>query len=437
MKKLLSILVLFISTTSSITPQWYIQNQSPNEKLMSISFSDSNNGLVVGSDFNPAGTNYILTTTDGGTNWSTQTTSNPQNIYNRDVVYFNSQNIWMIAAGFYDYGSRILKSTNGGIDWIEQLFKTYDFFDALYFLDTNNGWVISNIDSLFNFTNALYSTSDGGISWIYQDCCGAPFTGSYWDVFFTNLNNGWVVGQSGLISHTTDGGLNWQRQDLASTNQFSGCYFIGEVGWVVGQSWSDFSGKIFKTSNNGLNWIEQYCGVSKNLYSVFFIDTLKGFIVAEDGIILKTTDGGQNWIQQSSGSTMHLKDIYFIDNNNGWVTGNGGTILHTTNGGVTFIEENESTSAPNNFMLSQNYPNPFNPSTKISWQAPVSGWQTLKVYDVLGNEVATLVNEYRNAGSYEVEFKSSVGIRQLANGVYFYQLKAGDYLETKKMILLK
>ncbi len=91
----------------------------------------------------------------------------------------------------------------------------------------------------------------------------------------------------------------------------------------------------------------------------------------------------------------------------------------------------------NSFSLSQNYPNPFNPSTKISWQAPVSGWQTLKVYDVLGNEVATLVDEYRNVGSYEVEFKSTVGSRQLANGVYFCQLKAGDYLETKKMILLK
>jgi hypothetical protein len=89
------------------------------------------------------------------------------------------------------------------------------------------------------------------------------------------------------------------------------------------------------------------------------------------------------------------------------------------------------------YSLNQNYPNPFNPSTKISWQAPVSGWQTLKVYDVLGNEVATLVDEYKNAGSYEVEFKSTAGSRQLANGVYFYQLKAGDYLETKKMILLK
>ena len=102
---------------------------------------------------------------------------------------------------------------------------------------------------------------------------------------------------------------------------------------------------------------------------------------------------------------------------------------------VSVREENKQ--SPQEYHLSQNYPNPFNPSTKISWQSPVSSWQTLKVYDVLGNEVATLVNEYRNAGSYGVEFKSTVGSHQLANGVYFYRLQTGDYVETKKMMLLK
>ncbi|GMU95009.1 T9SS type A sorting domain-containing protein [Ignavibacterium album] len=91
------------------------------------------------------------------------------------------------------------------------------------------------------------------------------------------------------------------------------------------------------------------------------------------------------------------------------------------------------------FKLFDNYPNPFNPSTKISWQSPVSGWQTLKVYDVLGNEVATLVDEYREAGRYEVEF-SAVETRRglsLSSGIYFYRLTAGSFTEVKKMILSK
>ena len=101
--------------------------------------------------------------------------------------------------------------------------------------------------------------------------------------------------------------------------------------------------------------------------------------------------------------------------------------------GVILDVEEENTKSPKEFNLSQNYPNPFNPSTKISWQSPVASHQTLKIYDMLGNEVAKLVDEEKPAGSYTVSFDGS----KLASGVYFYQLKAGDHVETKKMILMK
>ncbi len=102
------------------------------------------------------------------------------------------------------------------------------------------------------------------------------------------------------------------------------------------------------------------------------------------------------------------------------------------------VDVNENKNTVLTFSLSQNYPNPFNPSTKISWQSPVGGWQTLKVYDVLGNEVATLVDEYRSAGSYEVEFNvAQESLPAIASGIYFYQIKAGNFVEAKKMILLK
>ena len=87
------------------------------------------------------------------------------------------------------------------------------------------------------------------------------------------------------------------------------------------------------------------------------------------------------------------------------------------------------------FKLYQNYPNPFNPSTQISYQLPFSGEVTIKIYDVLGNEVATLVDEYKPAGKYNVQFR--IYNEQLSSGLYFYQLSIGDYLETKKMLLLK
>ncbi|MFA6026747.1 MAG: T9SS type A sorting domain-containing protein [Ignavibacteriaceae bacterium] len=88
---------------------------------------------------------------------------------------------------------------------------------------------------------------------------------------------------------------------------------------------------------------------------------------------------------------------------------------------------------PQEFMLAQNYPNPFNPSTIISWQLAVNSHVTLKVYDIIGNEVATLVNEDQPAGNYEVEFDAS----KLSSGIYFYEINTGTFRSIKKMILLK
>jgi len=95
--------------------------------------------------------------------------------------------------------------------------------------------------------------------------------------------------------------------------------------------------------------------------------------------------------------------------------------------------ENENIS-PSEFILNQNYPNPFNPSTVISYYLPVSSNVSLRVYDLLGREVATLVDEYKPAGIYEVEFFAKGGS---ASGVYFYKLQAGSFIQTKKMLLLK
>jgi hypothetical protein len=87
---------------------------------------------------------------------------------------------------------------------------------------------------------------------------------------------------------------------------------------------------------------------------------------------------------------------------------------------------------PIEYTLSQNYPNPFNPTTNITYTIPQFSFVTFKVYDVLGNEIATLVNEEKRAGSYEVEFDGT----DLTSGIYFYRLQANDYIEAKKMVLL-
>ena len=152
------------------------------------------------------------------------------------------------------------------------------------------------------------------------------------------------------------------------------------------------------------------------------------------GTILKTTNGGTDWIEQSIKTTNYLASVYFTDSNTGWIVGTNGTILHTTNGGVTFIEEEgNNPTQPKEFLLQQNYPNPFNPSTSIQYEINSMQFVTIKVYDLLGREVVTLVNEEKPTGKYEVNFNAS----NLTSGVYFYRIQAGDFVETKKMIYLK
>jgi len=120
--------------------------------------------------------------------------------------------------------------------------------------------------------------------------------------------------------------------------------------------------------------------------------------------------------------------------NTGWAVGNHGLILHTTNGGLISVEE----SPPNgsqirNYELNQNYPNPFNPATTIKYELPKSSEVKLGVYDLLGREVSVLVNEKKDAGVHEVRFDGS----GLSSGVYFYRLTVGDFVATKRLLLLQ
>jgi polyhydroxybutyrate depolymerase len=153
-------------------------------------------------------------------------------------------------------------------------------------------------------------------------------------------------------------------------------------------------------------------------------------------ILFKVINGGHSWPGGDT-SNFHLPPGYEIGNTNFDINASQ-EIWNFFNKDYLIAEVENYPEYPTEFSLFQNYPNPFNPRTKISWQSPASGWQTLKVYDVLGNEIETLVNEEKPAGTYEVTFDSHSGeVRNLPSGVYFYQLKSGSFVETKKMILLK
>jgi hypothetical protein len=159
------------------------------------------------------------------------------------------------------------------------------------------------------------------------------------------------------------------------------------------------------------------------------------YIGTDIGVFV-STDGGGNWQDFNDGlpDAVQGMDLNITYTNNVirvMTHGNGGYERKLLSQIPTGLEQ--APIVASSFKLEQNYPNPFNPSTTISWQLQVDAFVSLKVYDVLGNEVASLVNEEKPAGIYEVEFDAST----LSSGTYFYRLEAGSFVQTRKMILLK
>ncbi|MBK6537003.1 MAG: T9SS type A sorting domain-containing protein [Ignavibacteria bacterium] len=147
-----------------------------------------------------------------------------------------------------------------------------------------------------------------------------------------------------------------------------------------------------------------------------------------------SVNSGDNWTNVSSGLSGHGGGILIPDR--GYIICHQGTNVYKLNvvyTVITSISENTLTGIPDKFSLGQNYPNPFNPSTKIRFDVPNSGNVSLKVYNELGKEVSTLVNSFRNAGSYEINFDASA----LSSGIYFYSLESNGLTSTKKMLLVK
>ena len=211
---------------------------------------------------------------------------------------------------------------------------------------------------------------------------------------------------------------------------------------MVSETKSRLAGKIFiqtlfffflATQICFAQWYQQNSGTTQNLNDVTFIDANNGTAVGGVGTIIKTTNGGTDWTSQSSGTINYLYGVSFTDSNNGTAVGDYGKILRTTNGGVTFIEDENNFTQPKDFLLKQNYPNPFNPSTSIRYSVPRSTIVVIKVYDILGNEIETLVNEEKPIGIYEITWNAE----NLPSGVYFYRLQTDNFVEIKKMVLLR
>jgi photosystem II stability/assembly factor-like uncharacterized protein len=405
-------LMLFYPFLSLNAQTWQQQVSGIGNSLISIFFLDELNGWAVGS------IGAIIYTTDGGENWNQQVsgTNNDLNC----VCFIDATTGWICGSQ-----GTILKTTDGGTNWTPQnSFTVYNLF-SLDFANESTGWVVGDGGTILKTTNC-------GTNWTQQN---SPFSEIISAVDFVDSLYGWAAtfasgATETTIIKTTDGGDFWELVTvpmLIPLPVFSVDFIDRNTGWAVG-----YLEIIYKSTDSGSTWIEQQSWTSETLlYSVSFTDEHNGWTVGSGGLIDHTSDGGNIWETQSSGTTNTLQDVYFVNPTTGWIVGDNGLILKYTT--PVFIDEKESGSTPGQFILEQNFPNPFNPSTKIKYSVPQLSQVQIKVFDVLGNEIEDLADEEKPAGTYELTWNAE----NLPSGVYFYQLKAGDFTQMKKMILLR
>jgi photosystem II stability/assembly factor-like uncharacterized protein len=362
----------------------------------------------------------ILKTTNGGANWTEQAVFPDYELYS--IQFPNSLTGYIAGTHCCGFPSPILKTTNSGFNWNEQTSNVTSRLTSVFFTSPNTGWAVGD-------SGVIVHTTNGGSNWLVVPY---PYHVPFSCVQFVNSLTGWIVGGSTVLK-TTNGGANWKTPvpSIQNSLYLEARFPISSTGYLVGGEILSGRGFVLKSTNGGGSW-DSLISASHYFLYLSFINENTGWICGMDGNIMRTTNGGNNWDSQSIGQPWAwLHSIQFINSSTGWVTGSN-SIFKTTTGGVIGITP-ISGEVPKFYHLSQNYPNPFNPSTIIEFSLPKNANVKIILFDVLGREVRTLANQFMKAGSYKLELNGS----SLTSGVYFYRLQAGEFNQTKKMVLVK
>jgi photosystem II stability/assembly factor-like uncharacterized protein len=378
-----------------------------------------NGDILAGTD---GGGLYL--STDQGLNWMHINISYYEDYTIHDFITIQQGDIFA-ALGVYVYPV-VARSTNGGYSWSSASNGIID--DAIQCLyEDHNGFLYAG-----GFQKVYISTNNGG----------------HWNYVTNGITNRWVfavaVNQSNHIFAGTYGGgmyrsTNYGNTFVAINNGIEDYWIYSLALDSFGNIFAGNRAGIYRSTNNGDNWIHLTNGIN-NPGTVHALITDKDqniFAGADEGLYF-SSDDGNSWILIDDGLQGNFIISLSIDSLGQIYAGTYDGVFKLVNEipvivvGVQVVSE---------FSLSQNYPNPFNPVTKIKYSIPSVTLRqaqsdiivTLKVYDILGREVSILVNEEKPAGEYEVDFNAA----NLPSGIYFYQINAGGYSETKKMVLLK
>ena len=431
MNKFFFYIALVLTISIHIYPQgeWIKLDSPTSVKLEKLFCIDSLNCWAAGDS------GLIIRTSNGGVNWEIQN-SGVSNLI-QDIFFLNHNLGWAVSTRFDTIaGSYIIKTTNGGKVWEKEFFNIENkFFHAIYFLDSLNGWVAGSP------SQAFFGTTDGGITWntpvIEGDYSDLPVL----KIVFFSKQYGFACGGKhdliGVIWKTTDAGITWSSKFMGY-EPLRDLFFVDSLNIIGVGGDFEYGTAVARTSDGGDNWIYELPGFLGTATGLSFRNKNEAWAcLGSERKFIVSENLGKTWDAVRTYENAVIYDLVFTDSLHGFAVGDSGVILKYKSNYIPDVGNDKL-----EVYLFQNYPNPFNPGTKISWQSPVGSWQTLKIYDVLGNKVATLVDEFKPAGNYEVEFGRDLNYQFLSSGIYFYQLKVVPpqgqaFVQTKKMLLLK
>ena len=442
---------------------WNPQASSAPQNLLDICMVDNMTGWTVGE------WGIILKTTSGGVNndWIDQNSGT--NNFLHSCFFLNDQVGWLCGGPVTGDTSIILHTTNGGNQWIKQNSPACASLRAIHFVNEQNGWAVGE-------NGNVVQTSDGGANWSLVDVGREE---DFYSVYFLSNDIGWIGGNS--ILYTSDGGANWDEQQTFSANyQVRSIKFIDLlIGWAAVQG---NSGALYKTMNGGLDWSKLEIGTANNLFDIDIVNKEFGWVVGTYSTILKTdavfvpvelsafncawiNDRVElNWTTASELNNYGFEIERKFGENSKWekigfVEGSGTTtqmqfysfsdspegsgiyyyrLKQIDRDGKFKFSQVREVAVPTKFALHQNHPNPFNPKTAIGFELATKTHVILEIYNMLGQKIATIIDESRPAGFQQVTWDGTdyTG-KAVGSGVYFYHIKSGRFEATKKLVLLR
>ncbi len=423
MKRIFIFLITLLSiSVSSLGQNYWIRIQSPTSyELFKIVMVDSMNIWIAGDSAT------LFHSSNGGINWVFQNSTLAQTYRFNDLFFLNKRFGWAVAYDLHYGGTQMLKTTNGGNNWIN-LNMADTAINTVCFIDSLKGfygeWYGANI----------YNTTNAGLNWYKSEidsAVGAPK--NHFNFYNSQIGIccGGLIDAGGPIWKTTDSGLNWYKCFEAGVPMFD-IIFLDFNHIIAAGGEFDIGATFTNSTNNGSAWSSLYYGILAIGKSMAVRTRSEYWVpLGFHGGWEATFDSARTWSIIQSDSNIAINDTRFSDPYHGWAIGVRGSIFKF-NKDVIGIH-NPGTIIPINYKLYQNYPNPFNPSTTINYEIPLSGDIKITVFDMTGKKVCILVEGRKDAGKYQVIFDGS----NLPSGVYFYQLTSGNYSASKKMILLK